>query len=225
MLKNSARNSKKYPRHRSRYMKEGTELIVATNNKGKLREIKAILQELPYVVKGLSEIGFNQDIEENGKTFLENSLIKALKIASASGKYVLADDSGLEVAFLGGKPGVYSARFAGENATDEDNNARLLRELEGVPREKRKAAFRCVMSLASPEGRWVASVGSCPGEITFEPRGSLGFGYDPVFFLPGLNKTMAEIPLEVKNRISHRARALARMKTLIEDFISVSGSP
>ncbi len=199
-----------------------TVIIVATNNRGKLTEIKAFLEGYPYVIKGLSEIGFHSDIEENGKTFLENSLIKALAIASACKKYVLADDSGLEVACLGGKPGVHSARFAGENATDEENNAKLLKELEGVPEEDRKAAFRCVMSLASPKGRWVASVGSCPGEITLEPRGNFGFGYDPIFFLPSLNKTMAEIPLEVKNKISHRAKALARMKTLIEDFISTS---
>ncbi len=201
-------------------MSEAIEIIVATNNKGKLAEIKAILTDFPFRVLGLADIGFDEDIEENGETFLENSLIKARTIAAMTGKYVLADDSGLEVAYLGGKPGVYSARFAGEKATDEENNAKLLRDLHGVPREKRRAAFRCVMSLASPGKRWVASVGRCPGEITFEPRGSFGFGYDPIFFVPKLGKTMAEIPLEVKNRISHRARALERMKTLVEDFVS-----
>ncbi len=200
-------------------MKEPPELIVATNNKGKLEEIKAILKDFSFRIRGLSEIGFEGDIEENGTTFLENSLIKAKTIANLYGKYVLADDSGLEVAYLGGKPGVFSARFAGNNATDEENNKKLLRELEGVPRENRKAAFRCVMSLASPDGRWVASVGSCRGEITFEPRGTHGFGYDPIFFIPQLNKTMAEIPLEVKNTLSHRAKALERMKSLIEDFV------
>ncbi|HDM77670.1 MAG TPA: XTP/dITP diphosphatase [Deltaproteobacteria bacterium] len=197
-----------------------TEIVVATNNKGKLAEIKAILSDFPIIILGLSEIGFDREIEENGQTFLENSLIKARTIASLCKRYVLADDSGLEVACLGGKPGVFSARFAGENATDKENNVKLLKEMEGISRQKRKAAFRCVMSLASPSGRWVASVGSCPGEITFEPKGNFGFGYDPIFFVPQLNKTMAEIPLEVKNKISHRARALARMKTLIEDFIS-----
>ena len=202
-------------------MSNKTEIIVATNNKGKLAEIKAILNDLPVTVLGMAEIGFNRHIEENGETFLENSLIKARTIASYCNRFVLADDSGLEVAYLGGKPGIYSARFAGDNATDEENNAKLLKKLQNVPKDKRKAAFRCVMSLASPGDRWVASVGMCRGEITFEPKGRFGFGYDPIFYVPQLNRTMAEIPLEVKNRVSHRARALTRMKSLIGDFISV----
>ncbi len=194
-------------------------LIVATRNRGKLAEIRSILADLPYSILEMGEVEFYNEVEETGDTFLENSLIKAKTIARLTGYFTIADDSGLEVAFLGGKPGVHSARYAGPQSTDEENYEKLLRELTGVPREKRRAAFRCVMVLAAPSGRWVASVGSCHGEIASQPRGNYGFGYDPVFFVPDFNRTMAEIPPEEKNRISHRARALAKMKTLIDDFI------
>lgn len=182
-------------------------LLVATGNRGKLREIREILTDTE--VLGLSDAGIECDVEETGTTFAENAYIKAYEISKLSGLPVLADDSGLEVDALGGRPGVYSARFAGEHATDDDNVKKLLEELKEVPESKRTARFACAMCLIFPDGRKVTSFGvSCPGIILNSKRGENGFGYDPVFFAPEFGKTFSEMTMEEKNTVSHRKAAL-----------------
>ena len=185
--------------------------IVATKNKGKLEEIKEILQDFPYEVISMEEAGIIKDIEETGNTFEENALVKAEEIFRATGEMVMADDSGLEVDYLDGAPGIYSSRFAGEGATDEDKNKKLLQLLEGVPFEKRSARFVCVIAVIFPDGQHFTVKGTCDGYIGFEPIGDNGFGYDPLFFLPEYNMTTAQMEPEQKNRISHRGRALVKM--------------
>jgi XTP/dITP diphosphohydrolase len=184
-------------------------LLVATNNPGKIREYDDLLAGLRLDLCGLAEVGLDTDVEETGQTFAENALLKALAYGRASRLLTLADDSGLEVVALGGAPGVYSARYAGKGASDADRYRKLLAALEGVPWEKRAARFRCVIALAWPDGRVETFEGQCDGVIAFEPRGTNGFGFDPVFYMPEHGCTMAELPTEVKNRVSHRARAAA----------------
>jgi XTP/dITP diphosphohydrolase len=184
-------------------------LLVATNNPGKIREYDDLLAGLQLDLCGLAEVGLDTDVEETGQTFAENALLKALAYSRASRLLTLADDSGLEVMALGGAPGVYSARYAGKGASDADRYRKLLAALEGVPWEKRAARFRCVIALAWPDGRVETFEGQCDGVIAFEPRGTNGFGFDPVFYMPEHGCTMAELPTEVKNRVSHRARAAA----------------
>ncbi|MEW6183366.1 MAG: XTP/dITP diphosphatase [Bacillota bacterium] len=187
-------------------------LVAATTNQGKLREIEAILAPLNWeIVSPQFYPGF-PEIEEHGTTFEANAVEKALATAAFTGETALADDSGLEVDYLGGAPGVYSARFAGEPKDDAANNNKLLGLLDGVPREQRAARFRCVIAVAFPEGGVVTADGRCEGFILTELRGAGGFGYDPLFYLPEFDKTFAELPPEVKNRVSHRARALAKIK-------------
>jgi len=182
-------------------------LLVATGNKGKLREIREILSDVE--VLGLSDVGIDVDVEETGTTFAENAFIKADAISKMVDMAVLADDSGLEVEPLGGRPGVYSARYAGEDTTDEKNVEKLLSELSHLPEEKRTARFACAMCLIFPDGRKIETFGtSCPGYIINESRGENGFGYDPVFFAPEFNKTFSEMTMEEKNRVSHRKAAL-----------------
>jgi XTP/dITP diphosphohydrolase len=159
------------------------------------------------------------EIEEDGSTFLENALKKAKTVADSTGETALADDSGIEIDFLGGRPGIYSARYSGPGATDEKNNCKVLAELKGVPLEKRTAAFRCVLVLYGPDGKYQVFEGSWKGLIGFEPRGTLGFGYDPIFIDPQLQKTAAELVPEIKNRVSHRAQAFIKLK----DGLSVRG--
>jgi XTP/dITP diphosphohydrolase len=183
--------------------------LVATNNPGKIREYDVLLTGLRLDLCGLAEVGLDTEVEETGQTFAENALLKALAYGRASRLLTLADDSGLEVEALGGAPGVYSARYAGKGASDADRYRKLLTALEGVPWEKRAARFRCVIALAWPDGRAETFEGQCDGVITFEPRGTNGFGFDPVFYMPEHGCTMAELPTEVKNRVSHRARAAA----------------
>ena len=185
--------------------------IVATKNKGKLAEIKEILHDFPFEVISMEEAGITKDIEENGTTFEENALIKAEEICRVTGEMVMADDSGLEVDYLNGAPGIYSSRFAGEGATDEDKNKKLLKLLEGVPFEKRSARFVCVIAVIFPDGQRFTVKGTCDGYIVFEPIGNNGFGYDPLFFMPEYNMTTAQMEPEQKNRISHRGKALAKM--------------
>lgn len=185
--------------------------IAATRNKGKLEEIKDILAGLPITVTSMEEAGFDMEIEETGTTFEENALIKARTICSAAGEAAIADDSGLEVDHLGGAPGVYSSRYGGEGATDADKNLKLLKALEGVPDKDRTARFVSVIAVAFPDGRSFTVRGSCEGYIGHRPAGTNGFGYDPLFFMPGYNMTMAEIPPELKNRVSHRAAAMRLM--------------
>ena len=182
-------------------------LLIATRNQGKLREYEALLAGLGLELVDLTEAGIAFEVEERGATFEENAVLKARAYAQASGLFTLADDSGLEVDVLGGEPGVRSARYDGHSGSDEDRYRLLLRHLEGVPEQERRARFRCVIATATPGGEVHTAEGTCEGRIAFQPRGSHGFGYDPVFFVPEYGSTMAQLPPEVKNRISHRARA------------------
>lgn len=184
-------------------------LLLATGNAHKLNELKTLLQGLPYDMVSPADVGIDADIEETGDSLEENARLKAMAMAAKSGLLTLADDSGLEVDALNGAPGVFSARYAGENASDADRVKYLLRQLTDVPQEKRQAKFRCVIAIATPDGKVDTVSGECRGYIAFEPRGEHGFGYDPIFYLPELGKTMAELPPEVKNRISHRGQATA----------------
>ncbi len=194
-------------------------LVLATRNPGKLRELKALLQDLDLEVKGLEEFPEAPEVIETGQTFFENAFQKAREIALATGHLAMADDSGLEVDALGGAPGVFSARYAGPKASDEENIKKLLKELEGVPLERRTARFRCVIVVYHPSGHWFKAEGTWEGLIALEPRGEGGFGYDPVFLIPDLGKTAAEIPPELKNQLSHRAKALAEMKYKLPSFL------
>jgi XTP/dITP diphosphohydrolase len=182
-------------------------LLLATNNPGKARELKVLLQELPLELVLPGELGISGGVDEVGATFEENARIKATALAKRSGLLSLADDSGLEVEALGGEPGSLSARYAGEGASDRERVDYLLAKLKGVPWEKRTARFRCVIAIAEPEGEVELCSGECHGFITFEPKGKEGFGYDPIFYFPGLDQTMAELPFEIKNKVSHRGEA------------------
>lgn len=190
-------------------------LVAATRNRGKLEEIADFLRDLPLEVVSLLDFSGIPDIEETGATFEENALLKAQMVAAYTGNLTLADDSGLEVDCLRGAPGVYSARFAGEPASDERNNQKLLKLMEDVPPPERGARFVCVMALVLPDGNRYLARGRCEGMIAREPAGYKGFGYDPLFYLPQLGKTMAELDLAVKNRISHRARALTEAREIL----------
>jgi len=182
-------------------------LLLATNNRGKARELKELFQELPFELVLPGELGITAEVDETGSSLEENARLKATVLAKESRLLALADDSGLEVDALGGEPGPLSARYAGEGASDKERVEFLLAKLKGVPREKRTARFRCVIAIATPEGKVELCFGECQGLITFGPSGEKGFGYDPVFYFPGLDKTMAELPLDVKNKVSHRGAA------------------
>ena len=190
-------------------------LLLATNNQGKLRELRELLAGIPFEMVSPADIGLNLKAAETGRTYAANARLKAIAFASASGLLTLADDSGLEVDALGGAPGVLSARYAGDKATDADRVAFLLQKLKGVPWYRRGARFQCVIAIATPAGDLKLVTGSCRGLIAEQPRGTHGFGYDPVFFFPKLGKTMAELPPEVKNTISHRARAAVRAREVL----------
>jgi XTP/dITP diphosphohydrolase len=191
-------------------------LLVATNNPGKLREYQDLLAGLDVELSGLTDLGITTEADETGQTFEENARIKAAAYGRMSGLLTLADDSGLEVEVLSGAPGIYSARYAGKGATDADRYRKLLVALASVPWEKRAARFRCVIALAWPDGHNETFEGQCEGVIAFEPKGTNGFGFDPVFYMPEHGCTMAELPEEKKNQISHRARAarLARERLM-----------
>ena len=194
------------------------ELIIATTNAGKLREIEGLLKDLDFKITSLSDYPDAPKIEEDGKTFAQNALKKAATIALYTGKLTLGEDSGLEVAALDNAPGIYSARFSGTGATDKKNNAKLLRMLRGVPLKRRQARYRCFAALA--DGRGIIDVvsGTCAGLIALRGRGKNGFGYDPLFFLPRYNKTFGELDPAIKTRISHRARALVKIKKILEKY-------
>ena len=194
-------------------------LILATRNKDKLKEIQALLSDLDIDIVSLDEAENAPHVVEDGKTFMENAFKKAKVIAEATGIMALADDSGLEVDALDGAPGVYSARYSGENASDASNNEKLLADLEGVPAGKRSAHFSCVIVVYHPSGRWISTEGKCEGEITEKSIGDRGFGYDPVFYLPSLNCTMAQLSAEEKNRLSHRGKALEKLKSELPGFL------
>lgn len=194
-------------------------IVLATRNQGKIREMKALLEGLPVEVLTLDDFSDLSLPQEDGRTFEENALKKAKAVAEATGLWALSDDSGLEVDHLGGKPGIHSARYAGEGSTDEENNRKLLKELNGVPAEKRKARYRCVIALVGPKGESFTFEGECEGIISEYPKGEGGFGYDPIFFLPEKGKTMAELRPEEKNRISHRGKALGRFREWLKEYL------
>jgi XTP/dITP diphosphohydrolase len=188
-------------------------LLLATHNRGKRREWQALLEELPVEVILPDDLGLSSEVDETGETYHENALLKARALAAESGLPTLADDSGLEVDALEGAPGVRSARY--HLGTDEVRYRALLRALEGVPEDRRSARFRCVAALVLPDGREFLTEGVCEGHIIFEPAGEGGFGYDPVFYVAEAGCTMAELPAEMKNRLSHRAHAAQAMRPII----------
>ncbi len=185
-------------------------LLLATNNRGKIREYRELFRDVPFEIITPADLGVSLGAEETGATFEENATLKAVAAARQTGLLSLADDSGLEVDDLGGAPGPLSARYAGAGASDKDRIDFLLSRLKDIPARERSARFRCVIAIASLEGKVELFHGVCSGLITDKPRGAQGFGYDPIFFIPELGKTMAELKLEEKNKISHRARAAAK---------------
>lgn len=196
-----------------------TELVVATKNKKKLREIKAILKGFNLRISSLADYRGLPRIIENGKTFRENSVKKAVKIARATGKLALGEDSGLCVSALGGAPGIYSARFSGRNKSDAQNNLRLLQLLKGLPLTKRKARYVCAVSLADKNGLIGTAEGKCGGLIGGELKGKHGFGYDPLFVIPKYKKTFGELGERIKHKMSHRYHALERAGKIIKKYI------
>ncbi|NBG87455.1 XTP/dITP diphosphatase [Isachenkonia alkalipeptolytica] len=198
-------------------MEDKKTLVIATGNPNKLKEIQSLLRDFPISVKSKDEAGLKSlEIEETGTTFEENALLKAKGIQAHTGTMVLADDSGITVDALQGAPGVYSARYAGEEGNDQRNNEKLLDALEGLPKEKRGAAFVCVIVLLFPDGKVLKARGVTRGYVGFEKRGQGGFGYDPIFVLPQ-GKTMGELTGKEKNEISHRGKALRKIKELLKE--------
>ena len=195
-----------------------TDLILATRNEKKLREIRDLLADMDFNVLSVGDFAGVPEVEEDGSTFEENARKKAVQVAGILKKLTLADDSGLEIDYLDGRPGIHSARFAGEGATDEDRNNKVLDSLKGVPESKRTARFRCVIAIASPDKQVKIAAGAREGRIAFEPRGSAGFGYDPLFMVPKYGKTYAELGQEKKNQISHRALALKKARELLREY-------
>jgi len=198
-------------------------LVLATNNPHKVREIRAILGDLPIEVVDSSSVPDAPDPEEDGTTFAENALIKARAFFAATGEWSLADDSGLEIDALDGAPGVYSARYAGPGCTFADNNAKVLRLLDGVPVENRSARFHCVAALVTGPDASETFDGTVEGWITAENRGTSGFGYDPIFFSPELNQTFAEASADAKNDISHRGRAFRAAAARLRELVGPAG--
>ena len=194
---------------------EKMELIIATKNSKKEKELAELLNGLDVKVLSLKDFPDMPEVEEDGKSFRANAIKKAVVTAKHTGKICIADDSGLEVKILGNRPGIYSSRFAGEEKNDENNMEKLLRELRGIPFSRRNARFRCAVAIARPDGKVNVVEGRCEGVIALKKKGSSGFGYDPVFIIPEHNKTFAELGPEVKNKISHRARALKKAKKII----------
>ena len=201
-------------------MPDRLKLLIATRNRGKLQEYRRLLADMPIEVTDLDELGIVEEVAETGDTFVENAIQKALTYARLSGLWTWADDSGLEVDALNGEPGVHSARFAGPDATEAERYRLLLQRMAHVPPGQRTARFRCVIAIATPEGHVEIAEGHCEGEIAFTPRGEHGFGYDPVFYLPDRHLTMAELSLEEKNRISHRARASQAARQILERMLA-----
>lgn len=195
-------------------------VVLATQNKHKLKEIREILKDLPLEIKAMNEVGLGHlKVVEDGATFEENSMKKAVEVMEASGYISIADDSGLEVDALENQPGVYSARFAGENANDKDNNEKLLKMLGDLPLEERKARFVSVISVAFPNGDKFHVRGECHGIIDYKERGENGFGYDPLFIIPGHDKTFGELSSSIKNKISHRANALRKLEKELKKYL------
>ncbi|MEA3470827.1 MAG: XTP/dITP diphosphatase [Thermodesulfobacteriota bacterium] len=192
-------------------------MVFASKNKGKIKELKALLEGIPVELVSIDDYPGIPDIVEDGSSFFENAMKKATLIFDYTGQMVIADDSGLDVDFLGGRPGVHSSRYAGADATDEENNEKLLSELAGVPDDKRRAAFRCVLILFEDRDNYESFEGKLEGKIGTEPKGSEGFGYDPVFIVTEYGKTVAELGAHIKNRISHRAIAFQKLKKSLKE--------
>lgn len=193
-------------------------LLVATGNPGKLKEIRRLLADSAVQVVGLDAYPELPEVVEDGDSFAANACKKAQQMAAATGCLTLADDSGLVVEALGGAPGVISARYAGEPGDDEANNRKLMQALRDVPDDRRQAAFHCVMALAEPGGRCRTFEGRIAGMLLREPRGEGGFGYDPYFLVPEYGKTTSELPLDIKNRISHRGQALRKVLPVLKEY-------
>ena len=194
-------------------------IVFATANEGKVKEIKEILKDFPIEVVSMKEMGITADIEENGTTFEENSLIKARALAKLTGLPALADDSGLEVDYLNGEPGIYSARYLGRDTDYDYKNNYIINKLSDAQDKERSARFVCVISLVLPDGREFVERGVVEGLIGYEQKGENGFGYDPIFYLPEYGKTSAELSPDEKNKISHRGKALSAMKKLIMNLV------
>lgn len=198
-------------------------VLLATTNLGKILEMKALLQGLPAEMVTPLDLGLNLDVEEGGETYAENAELKVRAFAKVTGLLTLADDSGLEVAALGGLPGIRSARFAPEpGATDADRRAYLIQRLHGLPRPW-EARFHCTIALAGPFGPVRFAEGECCGEIIPQERGTNGFGYDPLFLIPQLGLTMAELSIEQKNKLSHRARAVIASRPILSELLAAAG--
>ncbi len=198
-------------------MKKFNHLVIASRNKGKTAEIRELLAGFLITIRNLDDFGPIPEVEEDGQTFDENAYLKASFTARVLGHPALADDSGLVVDALNGAPGVFSARYAGLNATNEDRSRKLLQEMDGIT--DRKAAFECVISIAVPTGPALTYEGRCEGVIAESPRGTNGFGYDPIFYYPPLKKTFAELTREEKSRVSHRGKALAEIRNEFDSVV------
>jgi len=194
-------------------------LLLATTNQGKLREFHQLLKGLPFELVSPVEEGIDIVVDESQPSYEENASLKAITYSEASHLITLADDSGLEVDALDGEPGIHSARAAGENASDKDRVERLLARLKDVPEEKRSARFVCVIAIATPGKKVETCQDECRGLIAFEPQGDNGFGYDPIFYFPELGKTMAELTMETKNRVSHRGKAAQKARKVLEKLV------
>jgi XTP/dITP diphosphohydrolase len=204
------------------------DILVGTTNAGKLREVTAVLANLPLKFVSLASLTTRPKVVEDGTSFEENALKKARTLSDFSGYVTLADDSGLEVIYLGGAPGIYSARYGGEEGNDDKNNELLLHELAGVPQDKRQARFVCVIALCVPRvlgGKEWLFRGECEGRIAFAPRGERGFGYDPLFIYPPMGLTFAELDPETKNQVSHRGKALRKLKEELPLRIPLADKP
>ena len=203
-------------------------LLVATTNPGKFAEVKDFLRQLPLEVLSLSDLATWPKIIEDGATFEENALKKARSLAEYSGYLTLADDSGLEVDALNGAPGIYSARYCGEEGNDKKNNEKLMHELRGISEEKRTGRFVCALALCAPKSHgmkeWTVR-DSCEGRISFELKGENGFGYDPLFFYPSLGKTFGEIDRAIKATVSHRGKALKKLAEMLPSLVDLNAKP
>ncbi|MBS6194727.1 MAG: XTP/dITP diphosphatase [Clostridiales bacterium] len=197
------------------------QIIFATGNVNKMKEIREILAQLPVQVVSMKEAGIEADIVEDGKTFEENAVIKAKAISQLTGEVVLADDSGLEIDYLNREPGIYSARYMGEDTSYRIKNANLIQRLEGVPDEKRTARFVCAIAAAFPDGTVITTEGTVEGIIGYEEKGENGFGYDPIFYVPAFGCTTAELSEEKKNEISHRGKALRKMAEELKERVGM----
>jgi XTP/dITP diphosphohydrolase len=193
-----------------------SQLVIATHNRGKVIEYRDLLKDIPVALLSLGDVGIEEDVEETGTSFEENAWLKASTYSRLSGLLTLSDDSGLEVDALGREPGIYTARYGGEQCANFEERVRLLlRNLEDVPWERRTARFKCVMAVSGPEGRIGSVVGSVAGMIKYQPAGTEGFGFDPVFYLPSYGRTMAQLTLTEKNAISHRSDATRKARAVL----------